>query len=808
MLTVILYFLGCGPKHLQTTVSVPSIYLSEDIAKHITPYDLVKYSRRATLDHCEGQFAANQFSVCHMEMPEAYEYPNLVFLDAIYSSETMRNIQDYASLIVSSETLTIDDVKNLPKFEQGYGTRALQMDNLKHLDVEVAKALVQKGWDILSFNGLTEISDELLMVLSGAKYTKLSLNGITNLTDNQWKILNESNLRGVSLDGLFELPTAFYTTHGSRKSLSFNGVKSLSFPSEENYFCSTSDLSLNGLESIEPADFEFLLRTVTGKLSLDGLTQLNVETAKAFGNTGITALSLNGLSTFDISLWTEINQVFKTFVYENSVSKLDELSLNGLKEISAEQVPLMYGMLNIKGAPLRLDGIQTLDIETATALAGNFGKFPILTGLKELTYEVGMVLGEIDGLITLGNPDYIDPRLIGHFSNPEQSRGSRGVYNFEIYLDHLQQISIEDVALWQNIWMNSASFNALTTLDPGVASMFAQMGIGRLYFGGLSSLDLETARNLMNSSSHLNLSGLPSLSVDMAEVLSQSHGSLTLLDTSTMSPEAATNLAKFSGKDLSFDAYSDLNSAVAKELLRYGGTDYQNLSMPHVKSIDVATANVVLESKHKYYIDVLFERLENRVHPDVQALPVDLGTVEYSVSIDTPLSVEMAASIIENEYYQSNAIFRGVQQLPPETVAILFSKPELNSISFLDLASLDVETAQALAGFQGNNLHLHITKDVPSDVLSILGQFQGDALELQFEEVTPEYLKGLAPYKGTLRLKFPKLDLESVEMMRDFQCSQMFFEIRWWLPYGAKSILSDNHCTVPDLQQYQEAKAP
>ena len=168
----------------------------------------------------------------------------------------------------------------------------------------------------------------------------------------------------------------------------------------------------------------------------------------------------------------------------------------------------------------------------------------------------------------------------------------------------------------------------------------------------------------------------------------------------------------------------------------------------------------------------------------------------------------MATSITENEYYQTNAIFRNVQQLTPETIAILFSKSELQSISFLDLGSINVETARALAGFQGNNLHLHITKDVPSEVLSMLGQFQGENLELHFEEVTPEFLSGLAPYNGTLRLKFPKLDLESVEIMKDFQCSQMFFEMRWWLPYGAKSILSENNCTVPDLQQYREANAP
>jgi hypothetical protein len=154
-------------------------------------------------------------------------------------------------------------------------------------------------------------------------------------------------------------------------------------------------LPLNALKTLDPATAQALAGW-EGALFLDGLTELDAETAKALGEFQGFFLSLDGLTTLDAD-------VAKALVAARAARGRQEgrLNLNGLTALDADTAQELQGFTE-----LGLEGLTTLDADTAEALAAN-GDALILKGLTTLDAETAEALAAarrdlyLDGLTTL-----------------------------------------------------------------------------------------------------------------------------------------------------------------------------------------------------------------------------------------------------------------------------------------------------------------------------------------------------------------------------------------------------------------------
>ncbi len=181
------------------------------------------------------------------------------------------------------------------------------------------------------------------------------------------------------------------------------------------------------IESLTPEQARKLVATTDVKLSLsiNGLTTLDTETAKALAELQGDSLYLEGLTTLSPATAKAL------------ASLKPSLSLNGLTTLTPEAATALakYG-----GPCLLLDGITTLSDETAKALAD---------------YECKIL--SICGLTTLS------------------------------------EVAATALAKYQGEWL---LLNGLATLAPNVAKAIAEFSGRTLSIGGLTSLDAETARAL------------------------------------------------------------------------------------------------------------------------------------------------------------------------------------------------------------------------------------------------------------------------------------------------------------------------
>lgn len=134
----------------------------------------------------------------------------------------------------------------------------LHLDGLIDLPIDVARSFSSfRGG--LSMNGLVEISDEAITIVSYRPKKMVSLDGLTSLPDHHARCLATNN-GPLYLNGL--------------KNLSDSAARILSKHSEE--------LCLNGITQLSDGA-AFALSHHKGKLSLDGLEQLSEEATNYLG---------------------------------------------------------------------------------------------------------------------------------------------------------------------------------------------------------------------------------------------------------------------------------------------------------------------------------------------------------------------------------------------------------------------------------------------------------------------------------------------------------------------------------------------
>jgi hypothetical protein len=210
-------------------------------------------------------------------------------------------------------------------------------------------------------------------------------------------------------------------------------------------------LPLNALKTLDPATAQALAGW-EGALFLDGLTELDAETAKALGEFQGFFLSLDGLTTLDAD-------VAKALVAARAARVRQEgrLNLNGLTAIDADTAQELKGFTE-----LGLEGLTTLDADTAEALAAN-GDALILKGLTTIDAETAKTLAAA---------------------------------RRDLYLDGLTTLDLDTAKALAAFKSRKLWLNGLTTLDADTAGTLAESTCQMLGLLGLTSLKPKAAEKL------------------------------------------------------------------------------------------------------------------------------------------------------------------------------------------------------------------------------------------------------------------------------------------------------------------------
>jgi hypothetical protein len=196
------------------------------------------------------------------------------------------------------------------------------------------------------------------------------------------------------------------------------------------------------------------------------------------------------------------------------------LPLNGLKTLDAETASALaaYGK-----AGLVLNGLETLDAATANALAGCKCQWLFLNGVTKLEADAARALSAFKGRW--------------------------------LWLCGLTTLNVDTAKSLAAFKGKSLCLNGVTELDADVGKALAHFEGKTLYLAGLEKIDAETARALAGSTGRFSLSvpGLNAMDAAAAKALAANErwdGALPSL-TSFESPDAiniAATLATFKGR--------------------------------------------------------------------------------------------------------------------------------------------------------------------------------------------------------------------------------------------------------------------
>jgi hypothetical protein len=301
------------------------------------------------------------------------EFPGQVSLNGLteVSPELVRALGDLTKR--SLEGVTSLSPEAAAAVVEGFQGASLTL-NLTSLSADTAKELAQGRRNDLVLDRLTELSDEAAAALGACTVTNLWLRGLTDLSPGAAK-----GLAAIKAAGQLG-PT-----------LRLDSLRSLSPTAAEALAASDiTYLELTGLETLSAETARALARSKAFTGSLPGLTKLSADAAaalatfagkKAVGNNP-NKLNLFGLTT----LSPEAARGLAAFQ--------GELELDGLTEIDAETAA---ALATSAGPKLSLKGLKTLSAETAEQLAKAKAWNGELRSLRSLSDEAAEALAGFEG---------------------------------------------------------------------------------------------------------------------------------------------------------------------------------------------------------------------------------------------------------------------------------------------------------------------------------------------------------------------------------------------------------------------------
>jgi hypothetical protein len=298
------------------------------------------------------------------------------------------------------------------------------------------------------------------------------------------------------------------------------------------------------------------------------LTTLTVEQAREVmaKKPGMVGSADGSFANFD-ALTTLTPEVAEVLVnYEGA------LSFNGLTELSAETASVLAKhppMKQFGYADLRLNGLQTISLKAAEALAAHQGKV-LLYSLEKLdslplAQKLARQWGELRfGISELSPP--IAAELAKHRGTDEDKTRPGVIFRRQdgaasvLRIDNIASLSpetAEALAAHEGVLV----LNDLTSLPPAVAVSLAKRTgnsnavrsngsslmakrTGTLVLNGLETLSTESAAALAAFTGELVLKAITELPPDTAAALAQHKGRLHLTGLTKLSPETHTALQR------------------------------------------------------------------------------------------------------------------------------------------------------------------------------------------------------------------------------------------------------------------------
>ncbi|MCE9568023.1 MAG: DUF1588 domain-containing protein [Planctomycetes bacterium] len=415
----------------------------------------------------------------------------------------------------------------------------LHLDGLTALSPEAARSLA-RHYGELSLNGLTSLSDEAGVALAKHTGGRLYLKAVKSLSPDVAKALAQRKGGGpsnqVRLDGL--------------ESLSVEAAAALAEMHGHNW-----DGRLPAMKTI-PEDVARALAKRPGGLSLEGLTSLSDEAAKALG--GKLGGNLPGLTSLTVESAKAIagpvpGQFHRTLNLDGLTALPDDIALaiggkdsrgnlylNGLTSLT----PAAAKAICQREGDLYLDGLTTIPDDTLKAITehkspGYARPIVFLKGLTKLSDDGAVILaawpkwcGELPALSMLSEKTAV------------ALASSR---NWDGKLPAVKQLSAE-VAKAHAKRRGNLSLDGLAELSDAAANALAEHRDGTLSLNGLKNLSDKAAAALARHDGRLSLNGLTTLSDGAAGALAQHPGDWLILDgLTTLTDSAAKALAQHRG---------------------------------------------------------------------------------------------------------------------------------------------------------------------------------------------------------------------------------------------------------------------
>lgn len=414
------------------------------------------------------------------------------------------------------KTLSLPRLRSLsPEAAAGlaeFGGNALLLDGLTELSPETAAALAAFGGKLLSLAGLTELSPEAAAALRGFCRDRLRLDGLKSLEPDVARALAPCAVRSLGLDGVTTLaPEAagVVTTFAARE-ISLAG---LGGQLDRAAALTSADAALFALVAARdrhPLAPSWPVR-LGGIEALD--TPAGVETAR------ILAASSRGL------LLPKLQRLSPEAARALAEFKGDAMELPALVEIepaAAEALavcPARLVMLGLRQRFGRLHALTPDDVPLVRLMSRE---------------QVGVRLEQLESLDTL--EAVVTARTLAAATTL-------------IVLPQVRRISVDAARELSAFKGEMLVLNGLTELEPDAAAALAAVQVRDLRLNGLEELSAESAGCLARC-------GIPGMT------------DLHLDGVTALAPEAAEQLAGFSGNQLFLNGLTALSPEAAKSLAR------------------------------------------------------------------------------------------------------------------------------------------------------------------------------------------------------------------------------------------------
>ena len=317
---------------------------------------------------------------------------------------------------------------------------------------------------------------------------------------------------------------------------------------------------------------------------------------------------------------------------------------------------------------LPLNGLTSLDTETARALAG-YDKGPLLlNGLTSLDPDPAKALAEFKGdWLCLNGLTTLDADTAKALANGEY-----------LYLNGLTPLDADTAKALTSGDCDILYLNGLTTLDSDPAKALAEFKGIVLGLEGLTTLDFDTAQALAEFKGiSLVLDGLTTVRAATARALAKFKGDgLFLKGLNTLNADTAQALAEFKGEGLFLNGLTALDAGAAKALAEFKG---ERLFLTSLTPLDIATVKALMGFTGEL---LLQDRVADPLFMDKPLTPetalvwaaVSKGDLSRITAFESPDSVEIAAALATREGPLS---LPNLKKISPKTLTALIEKRDV-----------------------------------------------------------------------------------------------------------------------------------